>query len=82
MYNDKIEVKIKHKRKNNNLWTFLIKVDIFWNIIDQIKQNKNINDELVYLIHDDNVFLQKYPINYYLKDKIWNNEEIIFYSHN
>ena len=33
-------------------------------------------------MHEDNVFLQKYPINHYLKDKIWNNEEIIFYSDN
>ncbi len=81
-YNDKIEVKIIDQRKNDNLGTFLIKVDLFGNIIEQIKQNKNINDKSIYLIHDGNVFRQKYPINYYLKDKILNNEEIIFYLDN
>ena len=45
-------IKIIDKRKNDNLGTFLIKVDIFGNIIEQIKPNKNINDELVYLTHE------------------------------
>ena len=55
-------IKIIDKRKNDNLGTFLIKVGILGNIIEQIKPNKNINDELVYLTHEIMYFFKNIPL--------------------
>ena len=55
---------------------FLIKIDIFENIIEQIKRIKNINDNTIYLIHEGNPFSKSYPVIYYFKHKILNNELI------
>ena len=56
----------------------MAKIDLSGNIIEQIKQLKNINDKSIYLEHNGRVFQNKYPIHYYLKQQILNNEIIEF----
>ena len=77
-FNDKIDAKIIDKRKKDNIGNFMAKIDLSGNIIEQIKQLKNINDKSIYLEHNGRVFQNKYPIHYYLKQQILNNEIIEF----
>ena len=73
-FNDKIDVNIIDKRKKDNIGNFMAKIDLSGNIIEQIKQLKNINDKSIYLEHNGRAFQNKYHIHYYLKQQILNKE--------
>ena len=78
-FNNIQEVLITDCRYNNNLGQFKIKLDLLGNIIEQIKQNKNIEDKSLYLSNIID-FQEQYPF-IYLREYALNDQLIHFYLH-